>query len=79
MRACLVKVLFVLLLCNTQPASGYYDLGLTSFLKTVGVIGVGLTGLLLFTGVRGCMRGQALNSPDFFTAARWGLCHQPLL
>ncbi len=66
MRGFLCKVSVVLLLlCNNQTAAANYNLGVGGFFKTVGGVLVGLTALAMFAGVRGCMRGQALNSPDF--------------
>ena len=68
MRDFLCKVLVVLLLlCGNQTASAYYGIGegIAKAFKIAGVTIVGVAAFGLFTGVRGCMRGQALNNPGF--------------
>ena len=68
MRGFLCKVSVVLLLlCGNQTAAANYGIGegIAKAFKIAGVTIVGAAAFGLFTGVRGCMRGQALNNPDF--------------
>ena len=68
MRGFLCKVSVVLLLlCGNQTASAYNGIGegIAKAFKIAGVTIVGVAAFGLFTGVRGCMRGQALRNPDF--------------